>query len=234
MQTNFELEPVNAVRELAQNARRIPGEGQQGWSISDTDPNALLSVFEPLKLRPDYTLRAYQFRSDRNGNGVVWAMKKDAWFPAPDVVATQLDDQLQTPRPAGSLDNVMEAIEGDGNPWSYLSASLFAREAAEFGALWHGCSWSDHQIIGENPAEQEAMPEPPSADSQKKWHWEFCPQSWLPCCVENERDVIVEFYTYRGVMPEGLYRHRDTYTAHNYAFRSKLEVVAVGPGGYVH
>jgi hypothetical protein len=36
------------------------------------------------------------------------------------------------------LDDFMDAIEGDGSAWSYLSASLFAREAAELGALWHG------------------------------------------------------------------------------------------------
>jgi len=42
------------------------------------------------------------------------------------------------PRPHGALDDFMDAIEGDGSAWSYLSASLFAREAAELGALWHG------------------------------------------------------------------------------------------------
>ena len=32
----------------------------------------------------------------------------------------------------------MQAIEGDGSPWSYLSASILSREAEEFGAMWHG------------------------------------------------------------------------------------------------
>ena len=42
---------------------------------------------------------------------------------------------------------LMQAIEGDGSPWSYLSASILSREAAEFGAMWHGCDWSDQTIL---------------------------------------------------------------------------------------
>lgn len=47
----------------------------------------------------------------------------------------------------------MEAIEGDGSHWSYLSASIFMREINEFGASWHGCSWSTHEIIDKNPSD---------------------------------------------------------------------------------
>ena len=32
---------------------------------------------------------------------------------------------------------LMQATEDDGSPWSYLSASIIRREAAEFGTLWH-------------------------------------------------------------------------------------------------
>jgi len=31
----------------------------------------------------------------------------------------------------------MDGIDGDGSGWSYLCASLFAREIAELGAMWH-------------------------------------------------------------------------------------------------
>ena len=58
---------------------------------------------------------------------------------------------LEPPKPSDALDEFMEAIDGDGKPWSYLCASLLARELAEFGAMWHGCGWSEHAILGENP-----------------------------------------------------------------------------------
>ena len=45
----------------------------------------------------------------------------------------------------------MQAIEGDGSPWSYLSASILSREAVEFGAVWHGCVWSDQTILSKPP-----------------------------------------------------------------------------------
>jgi hypothetical protein len=33
---------------------------------------------------------------------------------------------------------------------SYVAASFFARAIAEFGALWHGCDWGTHAILGAN------------------------------------------------------------------------------------
>ena len=50
---------------------------------------------------------------------------------------------------------LMQAIEGDGSPWSYLSASILSREAAEFGAIWHGCVWSDQTILSKPPRQAD-------------------------------------------------------------------------------
>jgi len=36
------------------------------------------------------------------------------------------------PKPRNALNNVMDAIQGDGTRLSYMQASIFAREAAEF------------------------------------------------------------------------------------------------------
>ena len=36
----------------------------------------------------------------------------------------------------------MDAIESDGSLEAYLQASILFREFNEFGAIWHGCSWS--------------------------------------------------------------------------------------------
>lgn len=47
--------------------------------------------------------------------------------------------------------SLMQAIDGDGSSWSYLSASILSREAEEFGAMWHGCVWSDQKILSKLP-----------------------------------------------------------------------------------
>ena len=106
----------------------------------------LLGVFTALRVKPGFVLRAYQFRSGGNGNGVVWAMPTDALLPEPSECPRLTDQFLEPPKPPLALDDLMDAIEGDGTPWSYLSSSLFAREAQEVGAMWHGCHWSTHKI----------------------------------------------------------------------------------------
>jgi hypothetical protein len=45
----------------------------------------------------------------------------------------------------------MEAIEGDGTPWSYLLASFLSRDGEELGAVWHGCYWRTHALLLESP-----------------------------------------------------------------------------------
>ncbi len=73
-------------------------------------------MFKALRLKAEFALHAYEFRSGGNGNEDVF---------------------LDPPRPPGAI-RLMQVIEGGGSPWSYLSASILGREAAEFGARWHG------------------------------------------------------------------------------------------------
>ena len=47
------------------------------------DPAKIVAPFELLKVKKGYALRAYQFREEANGNGVVWAMPENAGFPEP-------------------------------------------------------------------------------------------------------------------------------------------------------
>ena len=61
---------------------------------------------------------------------------------------------LDPPKPPGAVP-LMQAIEGDGSPWSYLSASILRREAAEFGARWHGCVWSGQTILSKPPRQAD-------------------------------------------------------------------------------
>jgi hypothetical protein len=105
---------------------------------------AVLAAFPTLWMRGGFVLRAYQFCAGGNANAVVWAVPGNQPLREP-------DPDKAPPRPPDALDDFMEAIEGDGSPRSYLSASIFARECSELGADWHGRGWSDVQIIYEDP-----------------------------------------------------------------------------------
>jgi len=235
----FPIEEVQRLRRLAEEARQVPREYTEGWSKSDVDPMKLLFSFPSLRLKKGLVLRAYQFRSGDNGNGIVWAMPENLTLPEPDACSRLVGIFLEPPRPPGALDNTMEAIEGDGSPWSYLSASLFAREVAEFGAMWHGCSWSTHIILGSDPwsspqrSTRRSSSEGPSG-SPDDWRWlESKPSEWVPEVYEDGGIVTVTFYTFSGLDREVIYRHLDTYKPDRYRFESDRKVIAEGSRGFI-
>jgi hypothetical protein len=132
-----------------------------GWSKSNLDPNLLVGIFSSLRVKESFILRAYVRQLGTGGYGIVWAMPETSDFPDPNECVMSPRPKLgfiapkyperQFPRPPRALDYVMDVIEGDGTHWSYLSASIFAREMAEFGAWWHGQEWSTHIVIGDDP-----------------------------------------------------------------------------------
>src|SRR4051812_34654359 len=100
----------------------------------------------------------------------------------------------------------MEAIDGDGSALSYLSASIFVRELGEFGARWHGCSWSTHKILGADPF---IGPAPKMMTTDDQWTWmERAPETWLPTVV-TVHPVGVRFYTHSALHEERIVRHFD-------------------------
>ena len=237
----FPVGKVQQLRRSAQKASEVSEKGPEGWSKSDVDPMKLLSVFSGLRMKEGYVLRAYQFRSGGNGNGIVWAMPETAPFPDPKD-CMKLDDRfLEPPKPAEALDHFMDAIEGDKSLWSYLSASLFFREACEFGAIWHGCSWSDHRILGSNPwtpsqnlVEEDEDEDTPSEDLQE-WRWlKPEPLEWQPQVKENPKTMRVTFYTFTGLGIQSIYENADTYRPPSYKPKCKNKPIAEGPHGYVH
>ncbi|MDE2754217.1 MAG: hypothetical protein OXI83_16720, partial [Gemmatimonadota bacterium] len=150
----FSIARVNRLRRAAERARTLPDgrpvgleSGLSGrWFTSRYDPNELVGVFATLRLREGFALHAYEYRSGGNGNGIIWAVPAGAPLLAPDDCPRLKDRFLSPPKPPGAVP-LMQVIEGDGSHWSYLSASILWREAAEFGARWHGCQWSDKTIL---------------------------------------------------------------------------------------
>lgn len=161
---SFSIRRVTRLRRAAERARAVPfhdtgGNPPDGWSVSVDRAEELLRVFGALRLKPGFALHAYRFRA--GGNGIIWAVPADAPLIAPDDCARVEDGWLQPPRPQAAVP-LMRAIEGDGGPWSYLSASILSREAAEFAALWHGCVWSARQpdVVQRSFCDLEAAPCP--------------------------------------------------------------------------
>jgi hypothetical protein len=165
-------------------------------------------------------------------------MPVDADFPDPADCPRLEDAFLEPPKPPLALDNVMDAIDGDGSPWSYMCASILARELAEFGAMWHGCSWSTHTVLDANPWE--------SAKGKKKsdvgrwltplseWKWSHRPpETWNPSVVDGDDEAVVRFYTYSELGQETIYRHTDTYQPGSYRFETESLEIGTGPGGVV-
>ena len=226
----YSAKEIEMLRHRASAQDINPDKYPNGWSKSKLDPMKVLAVFPSLKIKKGYVLRAYQYVSDRNGNGVVWAMPKDTTFPEPNKCPKLKETFLRCPRPPETLDDIMLAIEGDGAELSYISASIFAREISELGAIWHGCSWTSHVIIDDTTSFDEFTKE--EIDS---WDWiEEKPTDWRPSVQKTQNQVMVRFYTYTGLMPAGIVCHTDTYPLDSYCFTSESTMIAESGGGYVY
>ena len=210
----------------------------EGWSKSRVNPAAIVALFRTVRLRKGLVLRAYQFREEGNGNGVVWAMPENAEFPAPEDCPTLEHHLLKVPKPWDALDDVMEAIEGDGSPASYMAASIVRRELTEFGAMWHGGNWNTHVVLDANPwkagrPREEDSPLDRPTSPLEDWTWtEPRPTQWSPQIHRENDRVIVTFYTYSGLWKESIFRHTDTYRVGTYRPKTEQKRIAEGSGGF--
>jgi hypothetical protein len=242
---SFSIIRVNRLRRAAERAREVlwprdrPTDSfTSGWFRSSVDPEKLLGVFKALRLKEGFGLRAYEFRGDMGGNGVIWAVPVDAPVLEPDECPKLEGVFLGDPKPPGAVE-LMSVIEGDGSPWSYFSASILAREAVEFGAVWHGRSWSSHTILGKPPWETAKLvalaPPEVGIQPEEMWEWQGAvPDTWLPTYKERGETKEITLHSYTAYLREGIYCQTDTYQPGSYDFETKVEVVALGGQGYIH
>lgn len=235
--TYFNAVVLESLRLRVSEKRINIGKYPNGWSKSKIDPMTVLEVFSSLHIKKGFVLRAYQFVSDNDGNGIVWAMPKDSIFPKPNGCSKMEDSFLECPRPDEALEDIMEVIEGDGSAFSYISASIFAREISEFGAYWHGCEWGTHRIIDEQYSSDEFSFKDIgsfSFEDIENWDWiEKMPKKWQPSVKMTHDKVIVNFYTYSGLAVDRVERNTDTFAIGSYHFVSDSKMIAKGEGGYI-
>lgn len=238
--TLFSIKDVSQLRQRAQKA---------------DDPMTLLVAFTSLYIKKEFTFRAFKHHGCCEGLGNVWVVPVSSPSPAPEEYEMvhwskvpcpfpicegcgDINAEAETfklPRPPDALDNVMEAIGGDGTPQSYLSASIFAREIAEFGAIWPGLVWSTHTILGGDPwTISHDWGEYQAPSLKESWDWlDRKPTEWSPSVVRNDEVITVKFYTFSGLVQQAIYCYTDTYKINNYKFEYNVKIVAEGPGGFI-
>ena len=231
---SFSIRRVNRLRRAAERARTVGaedrdlrpvGSASDGWSASVYRANELLRVFDMLRLKAGFALHAYEFRAGSNGNGIIWAVPADAALVAASECPRVEDTWLQPPRPPRAV-RLMEAIEGDGSPWSYLSASILSREAAEFGAIWHGCVWSDQTILSKPPRQGDDAPKLTGDAPVGNWTWHGAvPRTWKPTYADKGATREVVLHIHDPIGQERIYRATDTYPAGGYDGKTETTVL---------
>lgn len=247
--TRFSAAEVGAWRAKAGALSQLPKNTPEGWSKSRVDPARLLTAFPALRLREGYVWRAYVFKEDGNSNGFVWALPAGAAYLEPDECPRVESHFLHPPKPFDALDDLMEAIEGDDTPASYLQASILRREVKEFGSGWHGVKWGMHRVLDNHPwhgaqaAGDDSMALYPTSEP-REWKWlSPRPTAWAPeVRIEPDR-ATVTFYTYTALYAEGdgdtlekerIVRHTDTYRRGKYRALVVEQKVAEGPNAIAH
>lgn len=192
----------------------------------------MLPVFDRLRLRPGFVLRAYLYGWDDNGFGIVYAAPAKSRFLNYSVCPRDHSRRTSPPVPPEALPDVMMAIEGDDSDLSYLQASMLYRQLKEFGAVWHGCDWTTHRVLGRDRL-PDCLTSPEGASGADKWEWKVPKDlDWGPCVIRG--DVTdVEFYTYSGLGRERIWRFTDMYDGDGYLFHTERTEIAAGPMGYM-
>lgn len=238
------------------------------------DPDELLAVFPSLKLKQGYRLVTAHGRGLHEGSlSIVWAIPVsnyppkieecelinifklsrpfDIWSSCFDGMVTKWEDEengegptYEILKPLGALDDLMDAIEGDQTPWSYLSASIFAREAAEFQPRWHAQIWRDYFILNDNPFNYPTGYfdgfDPPLQSNEntcafglKNFKTKPMPLTWNPAVIFNDKVITVRFYTFKFMGMEEIHCFTDTYGPEGYKFNFNYETIWRGRKGAV-
>ncbi|MDE0101410.1 MAG: hypothetical protein OXN89_03440 [Bryobacterales bacterium] len=246
----FDIDRVNRLRRDAVRAGKTPyeqsdlsptgdGFGDLGsWRVSTYDACDLIAVFDTLHLRKGFVLHTYRLWAGGDGNGVIWALRADA----PRLAAEQCSsvEGTDVPKPPRAV-ALMQVIEGDGSPWSYLSASILRREAAEFGASWHGVDWGAHDILGKAPrqAQDRDTLEDGSVglgDDGPVDEWTLHsapPRKGEPAYLERGTTKEVVLHLHTGLGRSRVFRATDRYFDGSYDCKATHTDLCTGVAGYI-
>jgi hypothetical protein len=184
------------------------------WVVSTVNPGASLGKLPGLSLEQGWRFVGYVYSAKETGKGVVWAVPDELSTTSVLEKAIVSSEGAQPPRPDGTFDHFMAAVQGDRSAASFAVASILRRELEEFGAS--NRSWNQHQLIDAVPA-------------QAKWQWSHPQPADLAPKVKIMPDgqAALEFFTWRVSQPVSLFRHIELYPAETYISRSQNQTIAV-------
>ena len=238
---NFEGASVRSLRSVITThwLSLMPIARESGWRKSDLNPMSLLDYFGSLSLKSGYVLRAYERHCAPNSWGAVWALPSTMPFSDP-----KPNGNGMPARPDSALENTMDAIEGDGSPYSYLCASLLARELEHFGTLSPDSEWLNCFILGSDPwidsdpwngssGVAHALAGQGFTRDRRSWSWSGRqPSAWRPAVFMSQRTVTVIFHAFSGVRRQRIITFEDRYLRGSYSFNRQEKPIANGPNGY--
>jgi hypothetical protein len=187
------------------------------WFISSANPGAVLIKLSGLKLKPELRLVSYLYRNADDGVGITWAVPESLSTTAHlEKGLINSGDRTRPPQPEGALSDLMEAIEGDRSPVSFVVASILRRELKEFGALGKSSNWTHHRLINSLP-------------TQVRWQWKIEePKDFSPKVrVFPDGKAAIEFFTCRVAAPVAIFQHIDQYPIGQYKAASLERPIAV-------
>jgi hypothetical protein len=187
-----------------EEANRSPNNRGK-WFISTINPGAALLKLPGLKLKDNIRLVTYLYRFQEQGLGATWAVPEIHSTTALLEQALAHSDRSRHPQPQGSLEDVMDAMVGDGSPLSFVVATLLCRELRELGMLGQDCNWSKHRLLGTLPA---TVP----------WKWLINQPANLSPKIRFFQDgrAAIEFFSCRTSHPITIFQHIDQYAAKSY------------------
>ena len=146
---------------------------------------------------------------------------------------TDAFEELLVKRPLHGM-NIMEAVDGDRTPISYLLASMFAREILDLGASWHGTAWAYHRVLSDAPWNMEWRNKELEPSPERDWVFiESRPEIWAPVIFQDGDEIKVRFHTYCALGEESIYEFTDTYRDGGYAFEWEIKRIAKGRMGFM-
>lgn len=225
--------------ELQQDFRRHGGYGRNFDNPYDT--NRIFALYPWLRLKPGFCWRLLTLEWVRYAGPYMFAVPLD-------LRRAPLSQRTEGPQHVpGALSDFMLAVEGDDSPWSYLSASLLARDADELGAYATGARFCNQTLVSSCPEVHGAERSeerrgclaklfriPPSSAPPRGWEWsQPPPQNWRPQVQLTPEQAVVTFYTYKLYYGEAITRYTDTYQRGLYCPSRSSDRIALGPNSIV-
>jgi len=216
LRTRFPAGDVAELRVLQQRVRSLldPTALAPGWHHDVVDPERVVETFD-LWVRDGFRLRLHHHVGPAGVACVMWGFRGDAEEP------TDWDAHSGAhlpPPPASALDNPLEAVAGAPGAWSFLCASVLARELAALGATGAFAGWTKQTLVDETL--------PPVAP--QAWRQD-APDDPRPLVIEDNNGTTVRFLTHRPD-PARVYRHEDRYPGDDLDAHARQVLLAAEDG----